>query len=255
MHKAVGYMIVLLLLMSSPSRAQEVEDEFDTLPEVMVVPAEEQEGIYGFDQIDTAQLNLNQIKIERSVLDSLRKDDAFWYANQKPVVKKEVADTLPWYIRLAQQPWFKTLMWSIVILSFIVILIIFLAKSNVSLFRKEARRLAEEPEAEEHGENIFDIRYEKEIARAINAGDLHLAIRLYYLQTLKEMSAKGLIQYRQERTNGDYLFQLFNSPYYKDFFGLTRNYEYVWYGKFPVTQPAFESMQKAFGDFKRRLGQ
>src|SRR6185369_2616844 len=88
-------------------------------------------------------------------------------------------------------------------------------------------------------ENIFDINYQREIEKAVNAKDYRLAVRLMFLRLLKQLSQKKIIEYEQERTNLEYLSELNATGYYNDFFRLTRNYEYVWYGKFDVSRETF----------------
>ena len=102
-------------------------------------------------------------------------------------------------------------------------------------------------------ENIFDINYQKEIEKAINAADYRLAIRLMFLRLLKNLSQKKVIEYKQERTNFDYLSQLYPTGYYHDFFRLTRNYEYTWYGKFDVNRETFGIIKNEFENFDRKL--
>ena len=103
------------------------------------------------------------------------------------------------------------------------------------------------------GENIFDINYQKEIEKAVNAADYRLAIRLMFLRLLKRLSQKRIIEYKQERTNFDYLSQLYSTGYYNDFFRLTRNYEYTWYGKFNVNREAFGIIKTEFENFYHKL--
>jgi hypothetical protein len=102
-------------------------------------------------------------------------------------------------------------------------------------------------------ENIFDINYQREIEKAVNARDYRLAVRLMFLRLLKQLSQKKIIEYKQERTNFDYLSQLHSTGYYNDFFRLTRNYEYVWYGKFDVSRETFGVIKNQFENFDRKL--
>ena len=56
-----------------------------------------------------------------------------------------------------------------------------------------------------------------------------------------------------ERTNSDYLAQLYNTSYYKNFFRLTRNFEYVWYGKFDISAEAFQMIQQDYKNLKEQV--
>jgi hypothetical protein len=74
-----------------------------------------------------------------------------------------------------------------------------------------------------------------------------------FLQLLKELSNKNIIRYQQDRTNFDYLMQLHGTKYYEDFFRLTRNYEYAWYGLFDITESKFELVKKDFNKMNSQL--
>jgi hypothetical protein len=98
-------------------------------------------------------------------------------------------------------------------------------------------------------EDIFAINYQKEIDKAAAAKNYRLAIRLMFLRLLKTMSEQNVIQYKQDRTNFDYLTQLMNTRLYNDFFRITRNYEYVWYGKLSVSDETYAVIKKDFDQF------
>jgi len=139
----------------------------------------------------------------------------------------------------------------VILLLFLGILALYLVQNNI-VGRKELIT-TEKISADITGENIFDINYQKEIERAVNAGDYRLAVRLMFLRLLKQLSQKRIIEYKQERTNFDYLSQLSATGYYNDFFRLTRNYEYAWYGKFDVNRETFSIIQSEFENFDRKL--
>jgi hypothetical protein len=67
------------------------------------------------------------------------------------------------------------------------------------------------------------------------------------------MSGKNIIQYKQDRTNLDYLLQLSNTAHYQDFFRLARNYEYTWYGNFPVNDEAWQLIKNDFEKFNNGI--
>ena len=193
---------------------------------------------------------------QRSLPDSLVKkmqaEDAFWYANaefKKENRKKQKESS---YVPLARRSWFQTLLWLIIIGSFAGFIMWWLAGSNVGLFRKKNRIISDDGE-DPDTDDIFAINYQKEIDRAANQGNYRLAIRLMFLQLLKTMSEKDIIQYKQGRTNLDFLGQLIATRYYPDFFRITRNYEYSWYGRFEVTKEAYTFIRNNFNNFTRQL--
>jgi len=139
----------------------------------------------------------------------------------------------------------------------VIIVVIFLAVLGWYLFRNniisKKQTVFNEKREEISEENIFDIKYEREIEKAIRASDYRLATRLMFLRLLKDLSRKNIIQYKQERTNFDYLSQLYSTGYYNDFLRLARNYEYAWYGKFDISTESFSIIKNEFEKFDRRL--
>ncbi len=190
--------------------------------------------------------------IQRHVPDSLIKkmlsDDDFWYANAE--IKEEEK---PDYTPIGQRQWFQTLLWLIIIGGFAAAIMWWLAGSNIGLFRKKTQALQTTGEEEPATEDIFAINYQKEIDKAEAAGNYRLAIRLMFLRLLKDMAQKNIIQYKQDRTNLDYLLQLYPTGYYNNFFRITRNYEYSWYGQFEVGEDAYRIVRNDFSQFDRQI--
>ena len=193
-------------------------------------------------------------QVPDSVIKKLQADDDFWYANKDFDKKKDPANGagLNFWEWLARQGWYKVLAWIIIIGGFTVVLIWYLASSNVSIFRRRPKTVAE-ADAGEITENIFGIDYTKEIDKAMKEGNYRLGVRLMFLRLLKNLSERNIIQYKQDKTNFDYLMQVSNSVYYKDFFRLTHNYEYAWYGGFSVSPEIFTTIKNDFENFEKQL--
>ena len=128
-------------------------------------------------------------------------------------------------------------------------MILYLANSNVRLFRRPDKTFDSDQADPESGD-IFSINFNREIDKAAGLGNYRLAIRLMFLQLLKNLSEKNIIQYKHDRTNFDYLSQLYSTRYYEDFFRITRHYEYSWYGQFEVNPQTYQVIKKEFEDFK-----
>ena len=205
---------------------------------------------YYFNELSDTQ-KIKERKIDDSIVNRVKADDAYWYVNEAP--KKKEQKTTQEQKGLLQQQWFKTLFWILLMGGFVSLLVWFLASSNIRLFRKTSKIIDPDETNEPPSENIFEINYEQEISKAIAAKNYRLAVRMLYLRTLKELSDRQLIQYTNEKTNSDYLFQLSGTAYYRNFFRLTRNFEYTWYGKFEHSQDSFGLIQNDFSNFKQQL--
>jgi hypothetical protein len=139
----------------------------------------------------------------------------------------------------------------VIVVLFLGILAWYLLQNNIVGRRQSI--IGKNSSEEISAENIFEINYQKEIEKAVNSGDYRLAIRLMFLRLLKQLSQKKIIEYKHGRTNFDYLSQLYSTGYYNDFFRLTRNYEYTWYGKFDVNPETFGIIKNEFENFDRKL--
>ncbi len=94
-----------------------------------------------------------------------------------------------------------------------------------------------------------DTDYQRLVNAAIRDKNYRLAIRYHYLQSLQKMAEKSLIEYTPDKTNYEYLREISGKKFKTDFAGLTRNYEYAWYGEFDISEPVFEKIQQKFKQF------
>jgi hypothetical protein len=183
----------------------------------------------------------------------MRKDDNFWYVNEAPQKEQPKQPQESVLNKLAKQKWFRNLLWVIVVGGFVAVLIWFIISSDIQLFKRQSPSIIKREEDDLVNQNIFEINYDAEIQKAISNQNFRLAIRLLYLQILKRLAEENIINYKQERTNSDYVLQLFNTSYYKDFARLTRHFDYAWYGQFPVAPASFEIIRNEFASFKQRF--
>lgn len=244
-------LVVALLLIDQPLSAQADEplpddDTTTTRTTIDVAPVEsidQDKPNYQFQPIDeTDSIQLQLRRVPDSVVTRLQEDDDFWYANaDREKKKRDDARTNSRNIRYDDEgpTWVSTVLWVLIVGVFLALVIYYMAESG--LFRRN-RRIPEAKgqDMEEMPEDIFAINYQREIDKAVANGDYRLAVRLHYLQLLKQMTARNLIRYEQDKTNMDYLMQLHNTAYYHDFFRVTLHYEYSWYGKFPVTSDTYQ---------------
>ena len=102
-------------------------------------------------------------------------------------------------------------------------------------------------------ENIHSISFQEAIDRAISEGNLRLAIRLLYLQTLKNLSDRELITWKINKTNVAYVQELRGTNYQQPFNILTSKFETNWYGDRQIDQAAFRLVQKEFDKFNEQI--
>ncbi len=151
-----------------------------------------------------------------------------------------------------QQPWFHFLIWFIIIGIFLAAIIYFLTQQKINFFSRQSASSANN-KSEEMQEDIFQLSYSDLLRKAEQEQKYRVAVRLLFLQTLKNLSETNHIHYQPDYTNLHYLQQLFQSKLYNDFAALTRSYEYIWYGKFEVQQERYTSIKNSFIMFQHKI--
>ncbi|MGI4833867.1 MAG: DUF4129 domain-containing protein [Janthinobacterium lividum] len=102
------------------------------------------------------------------------------------------------------------------------------------------------------GEDIHALDFGAALAQAEAAGQLRLAVRLGYLQLLKQLTDQHLIDWQPDKTNQAYLRELAAArPDLRPAFAeLTRQFEYVWYGEWALgaaSYPPLRAQQQLLG--------
>ena len=142
--------------------------------------------------------------------------------------------------------------WQYVMLAAIAGAVIYLLmKAEVLDFLFPQRAQSNPLDYENLAENIHAIDFDAAVDEAVSQRNYRLAVRLLYLQTLKRLTDAERIQYKPDKTNRQYVYELAKSPLQPGFEALTRQFEFVWYGNFPVDEPRFGSIQQQFQSFNR----
>ena len=102
-------------------------------------------------------------------------------------------------------------------------------------------------------ENIHEIDFSEQIAIALQNKNYRLVVRLLYLQTLKQLSDKNLIDWQPEKTNQTYVSELKQQPYHQQFVSLTNQFEYIWYGEFYIDENTFQPIYQSFQEFNTQM--
>ncbi len=98
-------------------------------------------------------------------------------------------------------------------------------------------------------ENIHQINFSDRINEAVESKNYRMAVRLLYLQTLKGLADSGLIRWQPDKTNRQYAQELTGNPKRLSFEQLTTQFEYAWYGDFPVDETRFSTIRQQFQRF------
>lgn len=188
-------------------------------------------------------------------LRALQTDRDYQYGRDAPPPENPLARFWEWLWRkigefLASKAYQNV--WQYVMLAAIAGVVIYLLmKAEVLDFLFPKRAQSGPLDYENLAENIHTIDFDTAIDEAVSQRNYRLAVRLLYGQTLKRLTDAERIQYKPDKTNRQYVHELANSPLQTDFETLTRQFEYVWYGDFPVDEPRFGAIRQQFQSFNR----
>lgn len=101
-------------------------------------------------------------------------------------------------------------------------------------------------------EDISGIDFDAKIRQAKENQDLRLALRWLYLKQLYLLNESGKITWQPHKTNMDYANELSGSPLRQPFRELSKIYEYVWYGDYPMSSERFRGVESEFIQFERQ---
>ena len=130
----------------------------------------------------------------------------------------------------------------------VIIYMLFLIIKNMSL-KSDRKVMANKPSAVIAAaiDNIQELETDKLLREAISSGNYRLAVRICFLGMLKTLDEEGVIKWKKDKTNRDYLSELFaKQHYYDEIKRLTFNYEQVWYGEHELTVNAYEEVISSF---------
>ncbi|WP_431293586.1 DUF4129 domain-containing protein [Pedobacter sp. P26] len=102
-------------------------------------------------------------------------------------------------------------------------------------------------------ENIHEIDYEQELQRLVAERKFRLAVRLLYLRALKKLSDAEIINWQPDKTNYNYLMEIDKPELRNDFSKLTLQFDYIWYGDFPIDEVKFEPINQSFNQFNSQI--
>ena len=97
-------------------------------------------------------------------------------------------------------------------------------------------------------EDISSMNFDELIFSAMESRNYKLAIRYLFLKSLQQLSDKGFIELRNNKTNYQYLSEINNNQIANLFRRTTLRFEWVWYGDFPVDENIMKTSQNEFND-------
>ncbi len=215
-----------------------------------------------YDFITDTVLRNNELNVDPDSIKALKKSKAFRYTRNLDSLLIEYSQiqakskdsrkpALSWLERFILSPVTKYFFW--ILAGFFVSFILYKLFFTEGFFQRSTAKmnvtaLPGEPE------NIFiSTNYGNLISQAIATQQYRIAVRYLYLQSLQNLSSKGIIQFAADKTNYQYITEMTGKTFKNAFAALTLHYEYVWYGGFEPDENTFHVIQNKFKQFNSEV--
>ena len=106
------------------------------------------------------------------------------------------------------------------------------------------------------GQSLVDLEKEKldeMLTLYINNQAFREATRVLFLLTLRRLNRKNLIKWNAYKTDREYYYEIKESSLKDLFLNIIRQYEFIWFGKFDITEPEFTLVKSEFDQFMNKL--
>ncbi len=186
---------------------------------------------------------------------------------EKPKPQKNKSDSLDWLwnllgsignflVKIAPALLYIILGIGALIILYILISTIFDLQLNqkYSYLRKKKNVKTEAKEnAEDNPEDIQEHDYRSLAQRAEKDGNYRLAYRYLFLGMLQNLELKKYIEWQKNKTNLDYIPEIQNDTIRKEYQQLAHYFDYIWYGKKPISELQYEESKKEFNTLNHQI--
>lgn len=136
---------------------------------------------------------------------------------------------------------------------FIIGAILYLIFKNTS-FKSNPKNKPMDSDDHTDVEDIATLDVDNLLEKTQAAGNYKLAVRLYFLGLLKKLNETGFIIWKKDKTNRDYLMELYaKARYYDEVKKLTLIYEQVWYGDHAIPLELYNRVKAEFTSVNQQL--
>jgi hypothetical protein len=92
---------------------------------------------------------------------------------------------------------------------------------------------------EEAERNLNETDFDKLIENACKSKNYRLAVRFFYLKMLKLLSERQIIEYKYQKTNHEYYYEIKNEKLRNLFKDVSFVFDYCWYGEYEADEQDF----------------
>jgi hypothetical protein len=177
-------------------------------------------------------------------------DDVHEKKEKKPEEKKkeEPGWEGPSKVGYVGGSFFKVLMFALIIVGLALILYKLFGGTFVRNAKVDDSKIFSLEDIEER---LYESDLDRMLREALQRGEYRLAVRIYYLAIIKELSIKDWIRWKKDKTNREYLNEMIASKpeLYKGFSDATYMFEKVWYGDLEIRQKEYDVLSPRFRNF------
>ncbi len=143
----------------------------------------------------------------------------------------------------------------------IAVLLAFLIRYLLGLQRAPRNEKIRRPgrsggiDLEQIEERLHEAELQDYIRQAVEQGNYTLALRLHYLEVLKQLSGRKLILWKKDKTNRQYLNELSGHPLQQHLTELTRIFEHHWYGRHPLAADDYPALANRFRQMEQQIAE
>jgi hypothetical protein len=256
-----GTILLLLVLLAGGHVAAQDARVDTTVADTVVVGAEGTTG--STMNLDTSSLtNAGQETGQADVItlrhvpdtavDRFKNNRRFAYANDPAYWTRKPVEKAPGYNVGNGLKLISYLIYFLLAAVLVFVVVRIVQENNLGFFYRSRK-----PKGEGTGEEIdtpAEEDLDERLQHYLDHKEHRQAVRYLYLRSLRKLGDRELIRPVREATNEEYVRQLRGTSHQEPFRFLTRAYEKVWYGEFPLSEGAFRQLFQYFMDFDKRLG-
>ncbi len=250
-ERATALMIlfwIITLIVPSQSKAQDTVDSLELNTDsgnISTIDDEYQNkaGKFPGEAVFRSVPDTTVARMKREKEFAYANDPAYWTREEK-VYKKGFLDYVFDFFQSDIVRWIFYIFIAGLII-FVLYRIVIVNDLFVIYSSKKNKRNAEDAGLTE----TYTFLIDQKIHDAIDQKKFNAAVRYLYIKTLYALNDKKWIQFHAEATNSEYVKQMSQHKNIDDFRFLTRVYEYVWYGRFEITEQQFSIVHHNFQKF------
>jgi hypothetical protein len=195
---------------------------------------------------------VQKIEVTESLFDEYKNNKSFKYIEKSyaPGLLERILLMLSEWIGFqflaTAAPW---LLYTLLFLAFVVLVIVLFRSHFQGVFLRDKK------EGINITRNEIDesVNFEELLSDALARNNYNLAVRYLYLILLRRLNTLKLISYKPGKTNIEYISEINNPNIVSLFKTITRNYEYAWYGQFPLDQNDYRTIEDTCKNLNEKL--